>query len=310
MLVVVVAMLSVASVIEARGTLSMGANNPIILKDYNHGLVYGDGTYRDVGIDGPFLFGFSAGALGTTQDANELKLTWAREAVAIYKTLYMNSNNIEQVKGVYYNFGANTQAFTVGGQNYLDTYAPSVRGSNAGNLRFFSDGGNILLDSNIAINGTGSNYVTMASGGASIGIAVDNNLYFTGNGSGGTNRYANFQETNVSFNSGTAGSLSIYVNGHAVRNVGDLTRNLISNVISQPVIQYGVDSNGTGTSGSVTVTLPAAYTSSTSYVAFAVMQDSDAAKMSVTRTSASSITIYWSQGGSNAHIIAWNTMGT
>jgi hypothetical protein len=76
-----------------------------------------------------------------------------------------------------------------------------------------------------------------------------------------------------------------------------------------PVVQYGT-TTGSSAGGNVTVTLPTAYTSSTSYVAFAVMQDSIEAKIAVNRNSASSITIYWSQGGSGTHTIAWHTMGT
>jgi hypothetical protein len=76
-----------------------------------------------------------------------------------------------------------------------------------------------------------------------------------------------------------------------------------------PITQYGT-TTGSSAGGNVTVTLPTAYTSSTSYVAFAVMQDSTEAKIAVNRNSASSITIYWSQGGSGTHTLAWHTMGT
>ena len=87
------------------------------------------------------------------------------------------------------------------------------------------------------------------------------------------------------------------------------TRTMSSTDIAQPIIQYGTTS-GSGASGSVTVTIPVAYTSGTSYVAFGVMQDSTEAKVAVNRDSASQITIVWSQGGTGTHAIAWNTMGT
>jgi hypothetical protein len=76
-----------------------------------------------------------------------------------------------------------------------------------------------------------------------------------------------------------------------------------------PIIQYGT-TTGSSASGNVTVTIPTAYTSSTSYVAFAIMQDSIESKIAVNRSSASSITIFWSQGGPDTHTIAWHTIGT
>jgi hypothetical protein len=75
--------------------------NPILLKDQFHGLAYGDSnaTY-DVNIDGPFLFGYSAGALGTTDPTNDIKLKWDRTTVSILKNLYMFSNDINDVKNI------------------------------------------------------------------------------------------------------------------------------------------------------------------------------------------------------------------
>ena len=87
------------------------------------------------------------------------------------------------------------------------------------------------------------------------------------------------------------------------------TRSLSGADVAQPVLQYGT-TTGSGASGSVTVTLPTGYTTAASYVAFAVMQDSTEAKIAVNRTSYTSITIIWSQGGSGSQTIAWNTMGT
>lgn len=87
------------------------------------------------------------------------------------------------------------------------------------------------------------------------------------------------------------------------------SRFLSASNVAQPIIQYGT-TTGTGGSGSVVVTIPTAYTGNGTYVAFAVMQDSDTARIAVNRTSASSITIVWSQGGSGTHTLAWNTMGT
>jgi hypothetical protein len=227
----------------------------------------------------------------------------------IYATLYMNSHNIEQITGLYYDYGGNMNAFTTGGRNYLDINAPSSNVSGVGNLRFLCAGGNIILDSNIAINGNGSVYVGMYSGGAGMSIASDNNLYFNGNGNGGIDKYANFQETNVAFNTGTAGSLSIYMNSNAIRNVGTFTRNLGSSVIAQPVIQYGT-ATGSGSSGTVSVTIPTAYTSSSSYVVQVTMRDSPTAQLYATPTASNTFTIGWSSAGGGTQNIMWTTFGT
>lgn len=95
-----------------------------------------------------------------------------------------------------------------------------------------------------------------------------------------------------------------------IKNVGTFSRMLSSTAIDQPILQFGEDNTGSGASGSVVINLPTSYTSATSYVAFATMEDADPAEMSVVRVSATSIEIYWAQGGSGSHVIAWNTMGT
>ena len=76
----------------------------------------------------------------------------------------------------------------------------------------------------------------------------------------------------------------------------------------QPIIQYGTETGG-GTSGSVTISLPVAYTSATSYVAMVSMEDSTPAKMSVTRDSDSQITIYWDEAASGSLTLCWQTSG-
>jgi len=90
---------------------------------------------------------------------------------------------------------------------------------------------------------------------------------------------------------------------------GTVQRILSARSVTQPILQFGEDNTGSGTSGSVIINLPVSYTSASSYVAFATMEDADPAEMSVVRISATSIEIYWAQGGSGSHVIAWNTMG-
>ena len=101
-------------------------------------------------------------------------------------------------------------------------------------------------------------------------------------------------------------------NINASRNLSILTssvtRNLGATEVVQPVIQYGT-ATASGSSGSVSVTLPQAYTSATSYIVTASMMDVDAARISVNRNSSSNITIYWAQAGSGTQTLGWQTSG-
>jgi hypothetical protein len=187
-------------------------------------------------------------------------------------------------------------------------------GINIGNYNAFGTGNmNITSQNNdvyigaptrgIYLNATNS--CVMNSGGAQIAIAGDNNLYFTGNG---TSKYANFQDTNVAFNTGTPGSLLMNMNGNRIIRVGDLNRLLGTADVRTPVIQYGTVAT-TGGSGSIVVNIPNAYTSVSSYIALVSMQDSTPAELSVVNISASRIEIYWANGGGGSHTIAWSCQG-
>jgi len=90
---------------------------------------------------------------------------------------------------------------------------------------------------------------------------------------------------------------------------GSISKRLSGVGVVQPILQYGTASSS-GNNGSVVVTLPTAYTSATSYVAFVAMEDPDPAEMSVVRNTSSEIEIFWQQAGSGSHTVAWNTMGT
>jgi len=93
-------------------SLNMGSNN-ITLKDDYHGLVYGAGSYRNVGIDGPFLYGYSAGALGITDGGDSIKLSWDRTSVNI------NASTI--------NFrGTSNSAVRIGPRQYVGTAADTT----------------------------------------------------------------------------------------------------------------------------------------------------------------------------------------
>jgi len=122
----------------------------------------------------------------------------------------------------------------------------------------------------------------------------------------GSNNF-NILGSNIGITSSNA--FDIVATGSGVLLDGNFSRKLSGTNISQPIIQYGT-ATGSGASGSVTVTLPVAYSSATSYVVTASMMDTTAARMSVNRNSASSITIYWFQAGSGSQTLGWNTMGT
>jgi hypothetical protein len=90
---------------------------------------------------------------------------------------------------------------------------------------------------------------------------------------------------------------------------GSVSRRLDGVGVPQPVIQYG-DFSSSGGSGNTTVTLPAAYTAVNTFVAFACMEDSNPAEMSVVRTNTSTIEVYWQGGGGGSHTIVWQALGT
>jgi hypothetical protein len=428
----------------------------------------GTGQLRLLGNKGSLIFDDN---VALSAPSNAINLTSPNINIygntGVIGTLYMNSNNIEQIRSLYFQTTGNIITQQVAGVNYLDINAPNTTGSGTGQLRFFGNKGNMIFDDNITIGGNGSNQVglynqygyiylddyqnvylggggshrgredniivhgllnsdsriytgtsgvgflhqngsgfiqTRVDAGAYGGLSMngyfqvcqtgttsaiftvpsDNNQSaWYSNGTGGfgigtttpaykldvagkscidnaligrwssygstyagfqhlavvadTTAYALLQQNNgatflnsasgqsISFNVGannymtlassgnfgigtTTPAYKLDVNGTAHVS-GGFYRDLGSTAIAQPVLQYGT-TTGSGTSGSVTVSIPTAYTSASSYVAFAAMEDSTEAKIAVNRDSASQITIVWSQGGSGSHTLAWNTMGT
>jgi hypothetical protein len=151
--------------------------------------------------------------------------------------------------------------------------------------------------------GTGNTRVMlMGADGVSVGTSLDMNnhdVYGVRTITNGTSQIA----------LDPAGDMVITPpSGYSILQNGPVKSVLSATAVAQPVIQYGEDA-GSGTSGNITITIPVAYTSATSYVAFASMMDTGDCKISVNRDSASQITVYWSQAGSGTHPIGWNTMG-
>jgi hypothetical protein len=108
---------------------------------------------------------------------------------------------------------------------------------------------------------------------------------------------------------GAINNINMIATSTITMTASTVNRTLSATSVAQPIIQYGEDATGSGASGSVVINLPVAYTSASSYVAFATMEDADPAEMSVTRNSSSQIEIFWQQGSGGSHILAWNTMG-
>ena len=90
------------------------------------------------------------------------------------------------------------------------------------------------------------------------------------------------------------------------------TRHLSGQAIIQPVIQSGtVSSAPVGSSGSVAVVLPVAYTTSAYNVQVTHYGDSSTAQMSITSQTSAGFTIYFSQAGAGTSVKSfyWNTFG-
>jgi hypothetical protein len=78
--------------------------------------------------------------------------------------------------------------------------------------------------------------------------------------------------------------------------------------LGQPVFQQGATS-GTGSSGSVSVTIPSGYTTIGSYSAFVSQQGTSPANTSVFRTTSNSFTIYWTNATAGLQEFDWMTAG-
>jgi hypothetical protein len=86
--------------ITALSTLSMSDNPIKIRNDGTTGLAWGSAAPYSVAVDGPFLFGNTQGALGTTSTINDISLAWDTNKVEMYKKLDMNGNGIGDGSGL------------------------------------------------------------------------------------------------------------------------------------------------------------------------------------------------------------------
>jgi hypothetical protein len=107
--------------------------------------------------------------------------------------------------------------------------------------------------------------------------------------------------TNVAV-TGANGSTTISVPGPLVYTMSSAN-------ITQPIIQYG-EAVANGTSGSVSVTLPVAYTNLAYNISVTLRDPAvTGTSLSVTRNTTSTFTIQYNIGVAGAHNVMWNTMG-
>jgi len=119
---------------------------------------------------------------------------------------------------------------------------------------------------------------------------------------------AGFGMSIVSSNSLLISSTSNTISGTTTIS-NTFNRVLGSNAIAQPITQYG-NASGTGNNGNVAVTIPHAYTSSTSYNVFVTHTNSSPPNLSVVKNTASEFTIYWTSAGAGTQPFDWMTIGT
>ena len=118
-----------------------------------------------------------------------------------------------------------------------------------------------------------------------------------------------FSNTFEMIGAGVGIQTDLNMSNHNISNVTGFTRILSSTAVAQPIIQYGVGT-GSGVSGTIAVTLPTAYTSSSSYVVQVTMRDSPTAQLYATPTASNTFTIGWSSAGAGTQNLMWTTFGT
>jgi hypothetical protein len=301
-------------------------DNPLRLRsDANHALAFGNSGTYNVGVDGPFLVGYRGGALGSSDPTfNDKSFAWSYSNLVAYKPLNMCNNAITNLSSIYFTQGAaittNAATWTTGS---LTTLIGDVIGGDKYIKWSYDNNPGTLINDNHSINITAPTTILSNTGDCDLYGGGRVRLYApniniedtTGNiinfGSNVYDSFTNIGDQRIKY--GTVSGSNIFT----IRNIsGDIdlegsnvTRTLSGVQIGQPVLQYG-EATSSGNNGSVVVTLPTAYTSAASYVAFVSMMDADPAEMSVVRNTSSEIEIFWAQAGGGSHTVAWNTMGT
>jgi len=165
-------------------------------------------------------------------------------------------------------------------------------------------GSNVVLRANMSSMNlyaiSFGNSITMAAGsnGGSMTIGQTCNAI---------NTYSNTFEM---IGAGVNIQTNLNMSNHNISNVDVFTRKLGAVSIPQPIVQSGVDSNGTGNNGNVLITLTYPYTSVSSYQVFATHVNTTPLSFSISNVSSNSFRIYWTNGGSGTQPFNWLTSGT
>jgi hypothetical protein len=249
------------------------------------GLAYGSVAPFSVGVDGPFLFGYTQGALGTTSNANDISLAWDTSVVEIYKTLNLNDLSI-----------SNLSSITASGELSISA-TTNIKTSAVSTITVSSINVNVEAAEvvGLAAGNPVANYTSIALLSTSVFIAQ------VGDTTG-------VIDINAAGNIQTTAFSTI----NTVQNTyfdGGISRRLDGVGVPQPIIQYGQVSSS-GSSGTVIVSTPQAYSAINTYLPFACMADAPAAEIYVSTLTEQAFEIGWQNGGGGAQLFNWHTMGT
>jgi len=215
------------------------------------------------------------------------------QSLAIYSPVDAGNNTISNVNGLTMSSGANIN-MTGGGINTIGAMT-------------FSNG-SLTANGNFPLSSTGdirinADYQNLVSGaGLYLKVGAPGLPYHQIQAQQGQPMYLS------SSNYISVGGTSTYLPSPVISQ-NTFSRLLSSSNVAQPVIQYGT-ATGSGSSGTVVVTIPAAYTGSGTYVVQVTMRDAPTAQLYATPTSGSSFTIGWSSAGGGTQNIMWTTFGT
>jgi hypothetical protein len=305
------------------GSLTLGSSNVIVTgrSGINGAVSIGAGSnYHFINM--------TAGSPMTITTSNAFNLTASNaigltgSLVNIYSQLNMNSNNLINVgtiNGAYFltnPLTSNLNAGTYSISNCGGVSSPSILQLNG------TTGVSILNTLNLGSYGvinTGSlGGVTTINGGVPITSPVSANLNMAdydinnvGNITSTSDILISTTGSNITLASATdidLNATNTLVSG-TLNALGTFNRQLGSTPIAQPIQQYG-GASGTGNSGSVTVTLPTAYTSTSSYRVFVTHSGTSPANYSAANINATSFNIYWTNAGGGAQNFNWFTVGT
>jgi hypothetical protein len=188
-------------------------------------------------------------------------------------------------------------------------------------------GGGLIKDYDVGIHlfdidGNGAAQTRLKNGSADVVLLPAGDIYFAGVLHSQNNLdMMNHNIINVSSIT-SAGELSISATTdiqtsavstiNTVQNTyfsGGVSRRLAGVGIEQPVIQYGQVSSS-GSSGTVIVSTPYAYSALNTYLPFACMADAPAAEIYVSTLTEQAFEIGWQNGGGGNQLFNWQTLGT